>query len=130
MPEECGGVGRGLERMAELISEPLEPHGGDFDTARMGRGEPGLPGGFTWRGVQVRVARELRTWKESSREGGAGELYLRRHYYELKMDDGTTWTVYFTRQTPKSGSAKRRWFLYTMVPAVGGVDKTEDGGPC
>ena len=29
--------------MAELISEPIAPRSGTFDTAPMGRGEPGLP---------------------------------------------------------------------------------------
>ena len=55
----------------------------------------------------------------TSPEGGkpGGEIYLRRHYYRLAMSDGRVWTVYFTRQTPKSGSAKARWFLYTMDEA-------------
>jgi hypothetical protein len=58
----------------------------------------------------------IRSWKQSAREGSkvAGDVYLRRHYYQLGMDDDSIWTVYFLRQTPKSGSAKARWFLYTV----------------
>lgn len=107
---------------AELISEPLKPFAGTFDTSAMGRGEPGLPKGFTWRDDPYELVETISVWKQSSREGGTGELYLRRHYYKLRMvnscssrnTDETIWTVYFTRQTPKTGNPKQRWFLYTI----------------
>lgn len=102
--------------MADLISEPISPLPGTFDTAAMARGEPGLPDGFTWRGREFRVLGVEERWKKSEREGGVGELYLRRHYFRLAMDDGSEWVVYFTRQPPRgrSGRATRqRWFLYT-----------------
>ena len=99
----------------ELVSEAITPRAGTFDTASMTRGEPGLPDGFCWRDVWLDVVETLAAWKESSREGGraGGELYLRRHYYRLRMSDGAVWTVYFTRQPPRSGNARQRWFLYT-----------------
>ena len=100
--------------MADLISEPIQPHAGTFDTVRMGRGEPGLPKGFVWRGRSAEIVEELRNWKQSSREGGTGELYLRRHYYKLRMSDGSVWTVHFVRQSPRGRDAKKRWFLYTV----------------
>jgi hypothetical protein len=108
-------VDTSVEPMAELISEPIAPHPGTFDTSRMARGEPGLPTGFTWRDDPVEVVERLGAWKQSSREGAraGGDLYLRRHYYRLRMSDGCIWTVYFVRQTPRSGSPKTRWFLYT-----------------
>ena len=67
-------------------------------------------------GLAVEVVEQMGAWKHSSREGAhaGGDLYLRRHYYKLRMSDGTVWTVYFVRQSPKSGSAKNRWFLYTI----------------
>lgn len=100
--------------MADLISEPITPFAGTFDTSAMGRGEPGLPRGFNWRDHDFEIAQTLETWKHSSREGGgAGDLYLRRHYYKLRMSDDSIWTVYFIRQTPKTGNPKSRWFLYT-----------------
>ncbi len=104
--------------MAELISEPITPNARTFDTSRMGRGEPGLPGGFYWRDRSVDIVRELAAWKHSSREGSSagGDLYLRRHYYKLQMSDHSIWTVYFVRQTPRGTNPKRRWFLYTIEP--------------
>jgi hypothetical protein len=106
--------------MAELISEPIEPLAGTFDTAAMARGEPGLPVGFRWRGRVHRIVELLAAWKKSSREGGVGELYLRRHCYRLRMDDGAIWEIYFTRQAqagPSRRAARQRWFLYTRQPS-------------
>ncbi len=110
--------------MAEFVGESIAPRAGTFDTRRMARGEPGLPTGFVWRGRSLDVIEELSAWKESSREGGraSGELYLRRHYFKLLMSDGATWTVSFLRQSPRSGSPKKRWFLYTLEPPASAED--------
>ncbi len=103
----------------EFVSETITPVGGRFDQAAMSRGEPGLPSAFTWRDEQFDVAERLDSWKHSERERGrgVGELYLRRHYHKLRMSDRSVWTVYFVRQTPKSGSATARWFLYGFEKA-------------
>ena len=103
--------------MAELVSEPITPHAGTSNAARMAGGEPGLPTGFTWHGDSFEIVEQLAAWKQSSREGSRaqGDLYLRRHYYRLRMSDESTWVVYFVRQTPRSGNPKMRWFLYTIA---------------
>ncbi|MBN1513666.1 MAG: cytoplasmic protein [Phycisphaerae bacterium] len=108
--------------MPELISEPITPLAGPKDAAAMARGEPGLPLGFTWRGREYRIADVLERWKQTGREGSRadGEVYVRRHAYRLRMNDGAEWSVYFVRQTPRSGSARRRWFLYSIEPASNG----------
>ena len=104
---------------ADLISEPITPHVGTGDASSMGRGVPGLPTGFDWRGQAFQIIETLEVWKHSSREGAraGGDLYLRRHYYRLRMSDESIWTVYFVRQPPRSGKAKSRWFLYTVETA-------------
>ena len=104
--------------MNDFISEPIEPRG-SRDTVAMGQGLPGLPEGFAWRDVETRIVNVIESWKASSPEGGraGGERYLRRHYYKLRMDTGEAWTVYFLRQTPRSGSPKTRWFLYSIDEA-------------
>ncbi len=103
--------------MEQFVSESITPSGGHFDTAAMGRGEPGLPLEFTWRGQTYHIVEELDRWKQSSPEGGRADAdhYLRRHYYNLRMSDDSVWTVYFVRHTPRSGSPKRRWFLYKIA---------------
>ena len=98
----------------ELISEAITPLAGTSDASAMSRSEPGLPAGFSWRGRTLRVEACLRSWKKHGRDSGGDEVYLRRHYYDLKMEDGTLWTVYCLRQPPASGSMRRRWFLYTV----------------
>lgn len=102
--------------MDEFVSETITPHKGVFDTAAMAAGEPGLPRGFTWRDESFDVVERLESWKQSGPEKGRshGERYLRRHYYRLRMSDGAIWTVYFTRQPQQSGSARQRWFLYSI----------------
>ncbi|MBN2445161.1 MAG: cytoplasmic protein [Phycisphaerae bacterium] len=107
--------------MEEFVSEPIEPVAGTFDTAAMARGEPGLPAGFLWHGEKFDVLERLETWKQSSPEGGRhdAEVYLRRHYYRLRMSDGAIWTVYFTRQARAGGSPRRRWFLYSKKTGTG-----------
>ena len=102
--------------MNQFISESITPIVGRFDSAAMGRGEPGLPAEFDWRGQTFKIVEKHDQWKQSSPEGGraGSEVYLRRHYYKLLMSDASVWTVYFIRQSPKSGSMKRRWFLYAM----------------
>ena len=102
--------------MTEFVSEPIKPCKGRFDAPAMARGEPGLPSGFQLRDVSYNIVQRIEQWKHSERESGRarGELYLRRHYYKLRMSDESVWTVYFTRQPLSSGSVKDRWFLYTI----------------
>ncbi len=105
--------------MGDLVSEPITPHGDAFDLRAMATGEPGLPRAFKWRDDVFQVAEVVEQWKFSSREGSAarGELYLRRHYYRLRMSDGMLWTVYFLRQALRPGRHQPRWFLYTIDSA-------------
>ena len=97
-----------------FVSEPVEPEPGTFDASAMARGEPGRPEAFTWRGRRHQVADVVSEYKESSPEGGSGELYLRRHYYEVTTDAGLTMTLYCERQARSSSAAKRRWYVYTV----------------
>jgi nucleotidyltransferase/DNA polymerase involved in DNA repair len=98
---------------ARLVSEALTPAEGWFDTDGMSRGEPGLPAAFRWKERLCRVQQRLRSWKQVRPEP-TGQMYLRRHYYELLMDDGSTWTVYCLRQAGRPGHAAPRWFLYRV----------------
>jgi hypothetical protein len=100
----------------EFISEPILPVRGSGDVKAMGRGEPGLPNRFTWRGREYRVTCVRRQWKSSEREGGTGRLYLRRHWYEIETDAGLVMTLYCERQARSRAQAGRRWFVYTVWP--------------
>ena len=109
----------------EFVSEELTPVAGTADTAAMSRGEAGLPGRFTWRGREYRVAGVIRRWKSSGpcRSGG-GERYLRRHWYRVLTEPPAIMTVYCERQARLPKRPKARWWIYT-VEAV-----APDGGDC
>jgi len=97
----------------EFISEPITPAPGTGDVRAMARGEPGLPARFTWREREYTIVNVLEAWKSSSREGGTGELYLRRHFYTVETDTGERMTLYCERQARNPRKPKARWYLYT-----------------
>jgi len=101
--------------MNHFVSEAIEPLGG-FDAAAMSRGEPGLPGGFRWRDHEHRITAVLARWKTCTRD--MGELYLRRHWYEVRTDDGHRMTLYCERQARSTRTRKQRWWLYSVSPAA------------
>ncbi len=117
--------------MVEFISEPITPLAGTADSAAMARGLPGLPAGFEWRGVRYRVAHTIDAWKWSSRAGSSaqGQAYLRRHYFRLRLSDGSTWTVYCLRQAPRSGPGARRWYLLERVPPAHETQRQDPAPP-
>lgn len=106
----AGGMGR-------LISEEVTPAEASVDARAMSRGEPGLPAQFTWRGRRFGVAEVLRTWKSASPEGGraGANMYVRRHYYEVRCCSGEVMTLYCERQPQSRARAKCRWWLYTLI---------------
>ena len=101
--------------MAEetFVSEAVVPEAGSFDAAAMARGEPGMPRAFTWRGVRYEVAQVLSTWKSSTPD--RGEMYLRRHWFEVRTATGERMTLYCERQTKNRAKPKARWWLYKTV---------------
>lgn len=99
----------------EFVSELIVPVEGTFDTAGMARGEPGLPGRFTWRDKEYAVAQVLEKWKESGPcKSGSMEMYLRKHWFKIRCTDGTEMTIYFERQPKSKRENKTRWWLYTV----------------
>ena len=100
--------------MKRMVSEPIDPEAGSFDAGAMASGVPGLPAAFVWRGSPRQVLACERAWKGLRSEASSGELYLRRHYYELEMDDGARWVVYCLRQSSSAKGGRHRWYLYTI----------------
>ena len=99
--------------MAEtFIGESIQPVAKSFDITATSRGEPALPKRFTWRGREYAVVEVL------EREKGygpcpSGEIYLRKHYYKVRTDDGSVMRIYFERH-PHSPRERDRWWLYTL----------------
>ncbi len=100
-----------------FVGEAIAP-GGDFDVATMARGEPGLPGHFVWRDETLRVVALRRTWRSTKTD--RGDVYVKRHWFEISLADGRSAVVYFERQARRGAS---RWWLYTIA------DEDGDAGP-
>jgi hypothetical protein len=105
-----------------LISEPIEPVMEDagrnpFTVDRVFEaGEPFLPTGFRWRGTEYRIEQVLEAWKEyTSGTKQMPERYLRKHWFRVRVDGGLEVKIYFERHVRSAGSARARWWLFTIV---------------
>ena len=103
------------EQSDTLISEPITPKPGTFDTSMMARGGPGLPRVFTWRGKEYHVLGVIDTW--TGREPGHGMdkeyTYIRKHFYRIKTTTGETMTLQFDRK-PQGSRGRERWSLFSL----------------
>ena len=99
-----------------FISEAIIPDAQSFGRP-VAIGEPALPQRFTWRKQKFEVREVVRAWKEHEpdRTHGSGELYLRKHWFEVRVDDGSVMKIYFQRQPMSGRTAKARWWLYSMA---------------
>jgi hypothetical protein len=128
----------------QFVSEAIEPVGATFDTGRMARGEPGLPGEFIWRGRTVRIVKVLRSWKETGPcRNGSDEQYVRKHWYEVATASPLTppstrgregsvrgvMKIYFERQ-PRGRHKTQRWWLFSLCEEpTGHEDQLERVAP-
>lgn len=98
-----------------FVSEALEPVTADSDTGRMAVGEPGLPREFRWKGESLRIAAVLRTWRDTGPcRHGSGEVYVRKHWFEVATDSGQRMKIYFERQARARGAKAARWWLFSV----------------
>jgi hypothetical protein len=100
---------------SQFISESITPLFKGPPARAYVPGEPVLPQGFQWRDTEYWIESVLKVWKESGPcRSGANELYLRKHWYRLRMTDHTEMEIYFERQARSSKQRKQRWWLYTV----------------
>jgi hypothetical protein len=102
----------------EFISETIKPDGESFMLSAA-IGEPAVPRRFRWRARTLEVREVVRAWKEHEpdRTHGSGHLYLRKHWFEVRTDDGSMMKLYFQRQPASGRAAKARWWLYSLIRA-------------
>ena len=94
--------------MRRFVSAPIRPDGDELATPAAG-GEPPLPAAFDWQGRTLRVASIVRTWR--STKDDRGDVYLKRHWFEILTPEGARAQLYFDRGA-RRGAA--RWWLYTI----------------
>jgi hypothetical protein len=92
----------------QFVSSALVPAGGEFVTPASGS-EPPVPRAFLWNGVTLVITEVLRSWR--STKADRGDVYLKRHWYELQTASGKKLEVYYDRES-RHGAA--RWWLYTI----------------
>jgi len=97
-----------------FVSESLQPVVATADTSQMAGGGPGLPNRFRWRGRTIEVTKLLRSWRETGKcRHGSGEMYIRKHWFEVVTSERETLKIYFERQ-PRGSRKEPRWWLYTI----------------
>ncbi|MEW6674294.1 MAG: DUF6504 family protein [Thermodesulfobacteriota bacterium] len=102
------------EKGQAFVSEPIQPDTKAADTAAMAAGEPGLPRKFIWRGETLGIAAVLRTWRETGPcRHGSGEMYVRKHWFEVATTLNQTAKIYFERQLRGRRPASR-WWLFSI----------------
>jgi len=83
-----------------------------------------MPAGFTWRGREYAVDQVLESWKETDPcRHKSGEMYLRKHWYRIRISDGREMKIYLERQPRKGSRGEDRWWLVTIL------DEMEKPGP-
>ena len=99
-----------------LISEAIVPLMDDLAERPFLAGEPILPSRFRWRGNEFHIESILESWKEYT-EGSRQmpERYLRKHWFHVRVSDGSTMKIYFERHVRSKGTARARWWLYTIA---------------
>jgi hypothetical protein len=100
-----------------FIDEPLEPVVATADTSLMAAGGPGLPKAFWWHGQLVQVTAVLRAWRETGPcRHGSGEMYARKHWFEIATGEQKTMKIYFARQSRRSRKEPRWWLFSVSEP--------------
>ena len=94
-----------------FVSEAIVPGDEYVQSAALSAGEPPLPRRFTWHDAELIVESVVRTWRSTNTD--RGDVYLARHWLEIRTRDERTAVIYFDRKAKRGGA---RWWLYTIDP--------------
>jgi len=64
----------------------------------------------------IHISTILRTWRETGKcHHCSPELYVRKHWLEVAVDDGVTMKIYFDRQPRRCrGHKEPGWWLFSI----------------
>jgi hypothetical protein len=96
----------------QFVGEPIAPQADSADVAAMSRGEPGLPSAFVWRDRRYAIASVVSRWKSHGED--RGDVYVRRHWFEVLTECGERMRIYFDRNPGGSRSQLGRWWLFAI----------------
>jgi hypothetical protein len=95
--------------MRKFVGQSIVPAGDGFITPASGS-EPPVPRAFHWKGRTFDVSAVLRTWRTTRPD--RGDVYLKRHWFELETTSGEKLEVYFDREARRGAP---RWWLYSLT---------------
>ncbi len=94
--------------MRKFVSRPLATTGDGFITPASGN-EPPVPRAFLWDGRTLVVGAVVRAWRSTKTD--RGDSYVKRHWFELEIENGVKIEVYYDRDARRGQS---QWWLYTI----------------
>jgi len=106
-----------------FIDEPIEVV---FNELPMLEKSPNCPSAFVWRGVVWNVQEMLATWQDYRRRGRfarnmrpehaatasrRGSWGVGRFYFQVRVENGRVFDLYYDRAPEGAGDRKGHWFL-------------------
>ena len=95
-----------------FVSEAIIPAGAFLDASGPLAGAPALPSSFRWHDTIIEIVAVRRAWRSTKTD--RGDVYLKRHWYEVELADSRTAVIYFDRAA-KRGTPP--WSLYSIEEA-------------
>jgi phosphoribosylglycinamide formyltransferase-1 len=102
----------------QFVSESITPVKGMAALART-TGGPALPRQFVWKERVLEIQEVIACWRETGPcRHGSGEVYVRKHWYEVRTTSGAVAKLYFERQFRSTSQKTRRWWLFSIKDAT------------
>jgi hypothetical protein len=101
-------------RARKFVGQSIAAAGDGFITPASGS-EPPVPRAFRWKGRTFDVSAVLRSWRTTRTD--RGDVYLKRHWFELETTSGEKLEVYFDREARRGAP---RWWLYSLTAGPDG----------
>jgi hypothetical protein len=110
-------------RPLRFILEPIEV---TFRTPPALSKRPGCPDGFTWREQTFQITEMLAEWHDFSRRGRMGRnmrpahadragqhgsLGVGQFYFQVRVQDGRVFVIYYDRAPKQAGDRAGTWYL-------------------
>jgi hypothetical protein len=101
-------------RARKFVGQSIAAAGDGLITPASGS-EPPVPRAFRWKGRTFDVSAVLRSWRTTRTD--RGDVYLKRHWFELETTSGEKLEVYFDREARRGAP---RWWLYSLTAGPDG----------
>ena len=94
----------------QFVGEPITVDAGSIRPSTLGRGAPGCPSRFTWRGREYHVVKVLETSRQL-RAHDSRDTYVRSHSFRVLTEENLEMVLRCDR-----GASRSPWRLLTVKP--------------